>query len=144
MGCVQLLYLSSSLAFHVTTRSSACSCYRRASNFVKLACVDLLLPSSQVGQLRSNKPATLYTHPDQSYVVSLCSSPDGRAILSGDPLTFHSHVSCACVHWSLTNTNLRLNLCLALLPQVTVRALSRRAPRRHHLPFLLRRRLVWK
>eukprot|EP00854_Cymbomonas_tetramitiformis_P006568 gene6568-7868_t len=37
----------------------------------------------KVGQLRSNKPATLYAHPEGSYVVSLTSSPDGRAIISG-------------------------------------------------------------
>ena len=39
----------------------------------------------KVGQLKSNKLATLYAHPDHSYVATLCSSPDGRAILSGKP-----------------------------------------------------------
>ena len=35
----------------------------------------------KVGQLRSNKPATLYS--TDSYVVSLCATQDGTAILSG-------------------------------------------------------------
>ena len=35
-----------------------------------------------MGQLRSNKPATLYEHPTRSYVVALTGSPDGRGILS--------------------------------------------------------------
>jgi len=35
----------------------------------------------KVGQLRSNKPATLYS--TDSYVVSLCANQDGTAILSG-------------------------------------------------------------
>ena len=35
----------------------------------------------KIGQLRNNKPATLYG--TDSYAVSLCSSPDGNAILSG-------------------------------------------------------------
>ena len=35
----------------------------------------------QVGQLRSNKPATLYS--TQSYVVSCCANPEGTAVLSG-------------------------------------------------------------
>eukprot|EP00658_Telonema_sp_P-2_P017711 TRINITY_DN16903_c0_g1_i3.p1 TRINITY_DN16903_c0_g1~~TRINITY_DN16903_c0_g1_i3.p1 ORF type:complete len:1394 (-),score=437.87 TRINITY_DN16903_c0_g1_i3:63-4244(-) len=35
----------------------------------------------KIGQLRSNKAATLYT--TESYVVSLCSSPDGLSVLSG-------------------------------------------------------------
>lgn len=35
----------------------------------------------KIGQLRSNKAATLYT--TDSYVVSLCTSPDGNSVLSG-------------------------------------------------------------
>lgn len=35
----------------------------------------------KVGQLRSNKPATLYS--TESYTVACCSSPDGKSVLSG-------------------------------------------------------------
>jgi len=35
----------------------------------------------KIGQLRTNKPATLY--PTDSYVVSMASSPDGHGVLSG-------------------------------------------------------------
>jgi intraflagellar transport protein 172 len=35
----------------------------------------------KIGQLKTNKPATLYN--TESYTVSLCSSPDGNAVLSG-------------------------------------------------------------
>ena len=33
--------------------------------------------------LKTNKPYTMYTHPDNSYVVSLASSPSGLAVVSG-------------------------------------------------------------
>ena len=35
----------------------------------------------KVGQLRSNKPATLYS--TDSFVVSCCANPEGSAIISG-------------------------------------------------------------
>ena len=37
----------------------------------------------KVGQLRSNKPATLYMHPEGSGGVSLCAGPDGHSVISG-------------------------------------------------------------
>jgi len=37
----------------------------------------------KVGQLKTNKPARLYEHPEGSYVVSVCTSVDGGSILSG-------------------------------------------------------------
>ena len=37
----------------------------------------------KLGQLKTNKPLTMYAHPDSSYVVSLASSPDGHAVISG-------------------------------------------------------------
>ena len=37
----------------------------------------------KVGQIRSNKPATLYVHPEGSMVVSLCAGPDGHSVISG-------------------------------------------------------------
>ncbi|GAX77698.1 hypothetical protein CEUSTIGMA_g5141.t1 [Chlamydomonas eustigma] len=37
----------------------------------------------KLGQLKTNKPLTMYAHPEGSYVVSLASSPDGHAIISG-------------------------------------------------------------
>lgn len=33
--------------------------------------------------LKTNKPYSLYGHPEGSYVVSLAASPDGKAIISG-------------------------------------------------------------
>lgn len=33
--------------------------------------------------IKNNKPYTMYTHPEASYVVSLASSPTGNAIISG-------------------------------------------------------------
>lgn len=33
--------------------------------------------------LKTNKPYTLYSHPEGSYVVSLASSPNGQAVLCG-------------------------------------------------------------
>lgn len=52
-----------------------CSCIRHGIHIYAMH-------PSQVGQLRSNKPATLYEHPTRSYVVALTGSPDGRGILS--------------------------------------------------------------
>ena len=37
----------------------------------------------RVGVLKTNKATTLYAHPEQSYVVSLCASPDGNGVCSG-------------------------------------------------------------
>lgn len=37
----------------------------------------------KLGMLKSNKPYTMYSHPDNSYVVSLAASPSGQAIISG-------------------------------------------------------------
>ena len=37
----------------------------------------------KLGRLQGNKPGTMYTHPDSSYVVSLACSPDGHAVISG-------------------------------------------------------------
>ena len=37
----------------------------------------------RVGTLKTNKAATLYAHPEQSYVVALCASPDGTGVCSG-------------------------------------------------------------
>ena len=37
----------------------------------------------RVGALKTNKATTLYAHPEQSYVVSLCASPDGNGVCSG-------------------------------------------------------------
>lgn len=37
----------------------------------------------KLGMLKSNKTYSMYAHPEGSYVVSLASSPDGRAIISG-------------------------------------------------------------
>lgn len=37
----------------------------------------------KLGMLKTNKPYTMYTHPDNSYVVSLASSPNGQAVVSG-------------------------------------------------------------
>lgn len=35
----------------------------------------------KLGMLKTNKPYTMYTHPDNSYVVSLASSPNGQAVV---------------------------------------------------------------
>lgn len=43
------------------------------------------LRPTQVGQLRSNKPATLYS--TDSFVVACCSNPEGSAVISG-------HIDC--------------------------------------------------
>lgn len=48
----------------------------------------------KIGQLRSNKAATLYT--TDSYVVSLCSSPDGLSVLSG-------HLDCSVYRFCFDN-----------------------------------------
>ena len=37
----------------------------------------------RVGVLKTNKATTLYAHLEQSYVVSLCASPDGNGVCSG-------------------------------------------------------------
>jgi hypothetical protein len=37
----------------------------------------------KLGNTRNNKPYSLYQHPQQAYVVSLATSPDGNAIVSG-------------------------------------------------------------
>mmetsp|Transcript_26109 Transcript_26109/g.57041 ORF Transcript_26109/g.57041 Transcript_26109/m.57041 type:complete len:1764 (+) Transcript_26109:195-5486(+) len=37
----------------------------------------------KLGMLKTNKPYTMYTHPENSYVVSLASSPNGQSIISG-------------------------------------------------------------
>eukprot|EP00899_Mesostigma_viride_P028336 jgi/Mesvir1/8688/Mv02626-RA.1 len=37
----------------------------------------------KIGILKSNKPATLYAHPEGSYVVSICATPDGNCIITG-------------------------------------------------------------
>ena len=37
----------------------------------------------KVGQLKTNKAATLYAHPDGAYCVALASSPCGEKICSG-------------------------------------------------------------
>lgn len=37
----------------------------------------------KLGDLIKNKPYTMYTHPDGSYVVSLAASPNGLSVVSG-------------------------------------------------------------
>lgn len=37
----------------------------------------------KLGMLKTNKPYTMYTHPESSYVVSLASSPNGNAVIGG-------------------------------------------------------------
>ena len=46
---------------------------------------------TRVGLLNTNKASTLYTHPEQSMVVSLAASPSGTAVCSGhlDGSVFH-------------------------------------------------------
>ena len=39
----------------------------------------------RVGTLKTNKAATLYAHPEQSYVVALCASPDGNGVCRNQP-----------------------------------------------------------
>ena len=43
--------------------------------------MNVFLSQVKVGQLRNNKTALLFS--TESYVVSLCASPDGKSILSG-------------------------------------------------------------
>jgi hypothetical protein len=42
-----------------------------------------ICPALSAGQLKTNKAATLYAHPDGAYCVSLASSPDGASVCSG-------------------------------------------------------------
>jgi intraflagellar transport protein 172 len=37
----------------------------------------------KLGMIKTNKPYTMYTHPENSYVVSLASSLNGLAVISG-------------------------------------------------------------
>lgn len=46
----------------------------------QIAC---LLPQVKLGVLKTNKPLTLYDHPDSSYTTCMATGRDGNAVLSG-------------------------------------------------------------
>jgi hypothetical protein len=55
----------------------------RNNYYMKNAHLQRALSRHQAGQLRTNKSATLFSHPDGSPVVSLACSSDGAAVASG-------------------------------------------------------------
>lgn len=60
----------------------ACRAVRRSAHAGLRAALPPASPP-QTGQLRTNKSAVKYAHPDSAYVVSVASKPDGSSVVSG-------------------------------------------------------------